>query len=345
MYHQETISVDGLIDRTYIKKNGAIQANQLRKMLNTVFYQPVSLDYIQARIDKYQTWQQQLERIKQEKRIEQRTPEWYDARKTLITASDFAQALGEGKFGNQKQFFQKKCGYEEEKFNPSIPPLKWGTMFEPIATAIYSARNHVEVFEFGLLRHPNVSYFGASPDGINELGVMLEIKCPYKRKINGCVPAQYYYQIQGQLDVCGLDECDYLECEFALFDSFEEFMDFKDETECGIIAEMSSDVGYTYEYSDIQCAKQMDKVAVFETFKEHADVNAKFHFWRLNVFNVVRVYKDETFVKEKLAELSQVWSKIEAYRADKDLYTLEVGKARATSRTVPAIQGYSFVDI
>ena len=30
------------------------------------------------------------------------------------------------------------------------------------------------------------------------------------------MPQQYYYQIQGQLDVCGLDECDYLECEFEV---------------------------------------------------------------------------------------------------------------------------------
>jgi hypothetical protein len=45
---------------------------------------------------------------------------------------------------------------------------------------------------------------------------MLEIKCPWRRRIvEGDVPTQYYYQIQAQLAVCGLTECDFFECEFA----------------------------------------------------------------------------------------------------------------------------------
>jgi hypothetical protein len=35
---------------------------------------------------------------------------------------------------------------------------------------------------------------------------MLEIKCPFRRRITGEVPLQYYYQIQGQL-----------ECEFSKY--------------------------------------------------------------------------------------------------------------------------------
>jgi hypothetical protein len=38
-------------------------------------------------------------------------------------------------------------------------------------------------------------FFGASPDGINELGIMVEIKCPFKRKLKK-IPSiieQYYY--------------------------------------------------------------------------------------------------------------------------------------------------------
>ena len=63
----------------------------------------------------------------------------------------------------------------------------------------------VEVFEFGILRHPTIECLGASPDGISDIGIMLEIKCPWKRKKTETIPEQYYYQIQGQLDVCSLD--------------------------------------------------------------------------------------------------------------------------------------------
>jgi putative phage-type endonuclease len=137
----------------------------------------------------------------------------------MVTASDVAQALGQAKFGTQRNFFQKKCGAPEEQaaFDATLPPLKWGVMYEPVAQALYTASNAgVAVHEFGLLRHPTIPHVGASPDGITDLGVMLEIKCPWRRRIvEGDVPTQYYYQIQAQLAVCGLTECDFFECEFS----------------------------------------------------------------------------------------------------------------------------------
>jgi len=43
---------------------------------------------------------------------------------------------------------------------------------------------------------------------------MLEIKCPYSRKIEeGVPPIHYWAQMQLQLEVADLDECDFLECE------------------------------------------------------------------------------------------------------------------------------------
>ena len=127
-----------------------------------------------------------LRRLSTSPGIEQRTPEWYAAREGLITASDFAQALGHGKFATQKDFFVKKV--EPGPFQSS-PALKWGVMFEPVASDIYRARNGgIKMYEFGLLRHPRLSHVGASPDGITDAGIMVEIKCPYQRKINREVP-------------------------------------------------------------------------------------------------------------------------------------------------------------
>ena len=54
---------------------------------------------------------------------------------------------------------------------------------------------------------------------------MLEIKCPFKRKINGSIPDQYWMQIQGQLEVCNLEECDYLECELSEYENETEFIE------------------------------------------------------------------------------------------------------------------------
>jgi len=176
---------------------------------------------LEARLDAIRTQRAQLLELLKTPGIAQRTPAWYEARGELITASDAAQALGCAKFGNQRQFFAKKCGYEKEAFNPNVPPLKWGTMYEWVACSAYSLRcGSIKVHEFGLLRHPREPHLGASPDGINDFGVMVEIKCPYRRKANGTIPWQYYCQIQGQLDVCNLTDCDYVECELQEYDGW-----------------------------------------------------------------------------------------------------------------------------
>ena len=40
---------------------------------------------------------------------------------------------------------------------------------------------------------------------------MVEIKCPPRRKFTKTVPSHYWMQVQGQLEVCGLDECDFFQ--------------------------------------------------------------------------------------------------------------------------------------
>ena len=210
-----TVAFEAAIDRAA----RSLPSTDVSAVLSVALGRTVSTADVEARSRKIATYRAHLAALLElGLGVTQRTPEWYAARQTMITASDIAQALGCAKFGTQKDFFKKKCGLpaEQTPFDPTVPPLKWGVMFEPVAGAIYSALNGgLKVHEFGLLRHPTVPFLGASPDGITEDGVMLEIKCPWRRKIDGTVPLQYYYQIQGQLAVCGLDECDYFECEFG----------------------------------------------------------------------------------------------------------------------------------
>lgn len=288
-------------------------------------------------------YREQLNKLIQLPKVEQRSEEWYNIRKSLITASDFAQALGEGKFGTQKQIFQKKCGYEPEKnmSSFSLAPLKWGCMFEAVAQKIYSDRMGVFINEFGIIRHPTRTYFGASPDGISEHGIMLEIKCPYKRKITGEIPLQYYYQIQGQLDVCDLDECDYLECEFEEVQEYPE--DYIYET--GAIVEYPGDK-FTYHYS---------KTELNDIKPGYVTI----HYWKLIKYNVVRVFKDVEFVNAKLDALKEVWNKIEEYQSNKVIYDKEIApqpkadkekmntETSNTTTTKPnttvRLSGYSFI--
>jgi putative phage-type endonuclease len=360
--HQENISLDGMLDR-FVRSNGLLtkwdkrKANAVSTVINSMFSvnNLCNENYVKDRIAHIVKSKKQLEHLKTIPVIEQRSPQWHAVRKEIITASDFAQALGEGKFGTQKQIYQKKCGYDEEKaFNSSLPPLKWGTMFEPVASELYKIRFACELHEFGLIRHPTVDFFGASPDGITDYGVMVEIKCPYKRKITGEIPLQYYYQIQGQLDVCGLTECDYLECEFTTRGDSQDDGDTQHvasnmNSECGIILEfedLTSSSGVSYQYSKVQESKDTLDTLCGWVESSKATTHLPFirqHNWSLKVFSVVRVYKNDKFITEKLDNLKVVWDKIKAYQADKGLYTAEVSSTTSTREVKPKLGSNSHV--
>ena len=110
----------------------------------------------------------------------------------------------------------KKCE-TKQTFIDNIYTLH-GKKYEEIATRLYRKLYNTQVIPFGLLPHNTINYLGASPDGITPDGIMLEIKCPYSRKINGIPPIHYYAQMQLQLEVADLDYCDYLELEIKEVD-------------------------------------------------------------------------------------------------------------------------------
>jgi putative phage-type endonuclease len=293
-------------------------------------------------------------------KIEQKSEIWYKTRENLITASDFAQALGEGKFGNQADIYRKKVKpSSESNASFSNPFFKWGNMFESVANDIYSLmHSNVTIYEFGLLPHKELSFFGASPDGISEHGIMLEIKCPYKRKIQfgDAVPKQYYYQIQGQLEVCGLNDCDYFECQFHLYASMGEFVaNFEHTTYKGVIIEYLSPLDKTtsYKYSKVFVGTQTplsDAQAWIEENTKEDFVDIK--LWYLGNHNLQRVRLDKTFVDNKLLELKAVWDKIIYYRNNLDKFEIEVEKRIDIGDTPrlkplfekPVIRGYAFLE-
>lgn len=144
----------------------------------------------------------------------QRTPEWYEVRKDLLTASDAAAALRIKPFASysgcpRDELMQRKLGATEFRGNRFT---RHGQQHEEEACVKFASVIGQEVHEFGLLLHPDIPWLGASPDGITSGGAMVEIKCPLLRKIvPGKVPHHYMPQIQVQLEVCGLEMCYFVE--------------------------------------------------------------------------------------------------------------------------------------
>ena len=109
-----------------------------------------------------------------------------------------------------------------EKIDPSCinfvsnDTMLHGTRLEDAICQMYQHLENTKVIEYGCLSHDTIGHLGASPDGIDEKGIMLEIKCPTSRKITGVPPLYYYDQVQGQLECCELDRCDFLECNLGI---------------------------------------------------------------------------------------------------------------------------------
>lgn len=326
MNFSRTVDIRQIIDRLYLRYGPNAQ---LIEMMSSFILSecPITRTEIRSRLEEIEKSKLALTLLLKRSSITQRTPEWYEARMGMITASDIAQALGAGKFGTQKQLLWKKCMASTEDTFAALancPPIKWGTMYEDVAQGIYCKRNRVKMHEFGLLSHPTTGHIGASPDGISELGVMLEIKCPYRREITGEVPLQYYYQIQGQLEVCGLEECDFLELglkEMSRAD-FYTMLSGLSEAEMGIVAELTDpDTSKSmYQYSGVDWQD-----LELEAFEASFSTDVKFHYWRVNKYSCVRVIRDHEFIKKMLPEISAVWAQIETYRSDVKLMEAEIG--------------------
>jgi len=159
-----------------------------------------------------------VEYLKTVPQYEQRTAPWYERRKTLMTASNAAAALGIKPFAS----FQG-CPRRE-----AIMQIVYGTFKGNVATR--HGQKHedwvrdrfdeimgTKTEEYGLLVHSDVhgegglNWLGASPDGITHNGAMVEIKCPYRREITDEVPHHYLPQCLVQMEVCDLPICYFVE--------------------------------------------------------------------------------------------------------------------------------------
>jgi putative phage-type endonuclease len=139
---------------------------------------------------------------------EQRTPAWYDIRRGLMTASDAAGALGIPAFKGQRNV---RNALLEQKVSGTFTGnhmTRWGQDNEDqVRERAMQAVGEI-AWEVGLVVHPELTWLGASPDGVTNTGRLIEIKCPYKRKpIPTEVPHHYWPQIQVQLECTDLDSC------------------------------------------------------------------------------------------------------------------------------------------
>ena len=259
----------------------------------------------------------------------QRTPEWYLFRHNLITASNAYKAFESQSTVNQ--LIYEKCQplkMNDDKFSMVNvnSTFHWGQKYEPLSVQIYEHIYNTKIEDFGCIQHNTYKFLGASPDGINVdknsnlYGRMLEIKNIVNREITGIPKKEYWIQTQLQMEVCDLDECDFLETKFTEYLNFSEFCNdgkektLKDEFK-GIIMYFSTKEGrpfYIYKPLQITDYTEIDnwEEQMIEKYEspEHNMLWIKNHYWKLEKLSCVLILRNKKWFQDNIVQLEKVWN-------------------------------------
>ena len=142
--------------------------------------------------------------------LKQRSPAWVKARKHTIGASEIAALTRASPFDTPLSLLRKKLHPPDLSNNVACA---WGRLFESFARAYIEWKHDTKVFghtiSLNLAKtHPLYGKVTCSPDGyfqaLDESLVLLEIKCPFTRKIAvNKIPALYRDQVQTGLALSG----------------------------------------------------------------------------------------------------------------------------------------------
>ena len=267
---------------------------------------------------------------------EQRTQEWYEFRNNRLTASDLGSVMGFNPYENYLNTVLKKCGIDVPFTTNKA--IKHGIKYEEIVTMIYEFRNRVSVFEYGCIPHPTIPHFGASPDGIVDsnsenkdlIGRMLEIKCPTGRPITGFCPEYYWAQVQGQLDVCDLNYCDFVECNIEEYTNEEAY--YMDEginsfynnlgMEKGVIVDafdlkLGKEVFYYCELGKNRSEIQQWESDIIDKILENENLEyQRTSYWRLVKYNALLIERDVNWWNgDAVPKINKYWQDVLEHRS------------------------------
>lgn len=153
--------------------------------------------------------------------IEQGSVEWLELRKGKVTASRVADIIAKTKTGpsaSRQNYLielalQRVTGVIEPSYTNDA--MKWGTETEPQARVAYEVKTGNFVDQVPFIEHPNIDWFGCSPDGLVGNYGLIEIKCPnsathWATIKAGEPPSKYVIQMQTQMACTGAKWCDFV---------------------------------------------------------------------------------------------------------------------------------------
>jgi hypothetical protein len=204
---------------------------------------------------------------------------------------------------------------------------------------IYEEMYGTKVEDFGCIPHDTYKFLGASPDGIivnqdsNRYGRMLEIKNIVNREITGIPKKEYWIQMQLQMEVCDLDECDFLETKFTEYSDEDSFL--KDEIHQnennennenkhknkykGVILYFNTKHNKPfYLYKPLHITNY-DEINTWieqqiEVYQQQDMIWIKTIYWKLEKMSCVLVLRNKLWFKNNILRIDSIWKTIEKER-------------------------------
>lgn len=136
---------------------------------------------------------------------------WLNARVGNLTGSNMWRAMSFLKNGKESEERKKyKIELLAERLTGDAVPhyvndfMRWGSEQEPHAKAAYEAATDRMIRDCRYIPHPEIEFFGGTPDGLLEADSIIEFKCPQtttmlKWKLAGGVPEDHQAQILAYL--------------------------------------------------------------------------------------------------------------------------------------------------
>jgi putative phage-type endonuclease len=264
----------------------------------------------------------QLTYLKNIPQPEQRSDAWYIFRNSALTASNIYKIFISD-YSQSQLIIEKSEPLDVNKFkNTNLnSPMHWGQKFERVSILYYEFINNTTVSEFGCVKHNKYSYIAASPDGIvcDEksplYGRMLEIKNVVSREIDGIPMPAYWIQMQLQMEVCNLNECDFLETKFTEYLSQEDYLDDVSDNYRGFIMQFCDTNGYVhYEYPPFVMSKIDNKEYTAwiqaQVLKNNNKTYVRNIYWKLEVISCVLVLRNKLWFKNAQPYIEIFWNNL-----------------------------------
>ena len=289
----------------------------------------------------------------------QRTPAWYEFRYKHLTASNIWKTFISESTRNQLIFEKCQPLSTTEKYSgpPSLEsPMHWGQKYEPLSVMLYEKIYKTKVSDFGCIPHKTVEFLAASPDGINTLetsgryGRMLEVKNIVNRDITGMPKMEYWIQMQVQMEVCDLNECDFLETRFTEYPDLESYTNANAvdanavDTYKGIMMLFMKGNGQPlYEYAPLDLSVEDTALWQEEMMEKNKEMNwLKNIYWKLDELSCVFVLRNKRWFQDAaLPQLKAIWQTIEtektagySHRAPKKNSGIRVKKFSTTTENI-----------